>query len=403
MSATDRPRRVVVTGFGALTPLGTGAEALHARAVAGQASIVGGLARCDFDTTVFVSRKDARRMDRFTLLALGAGLEATAQAGWTDALPTDPGSIQCFIGTAIGGLITIEDQLAVMRVEGGNMVSPLTVPLLMANAAAAQLTIRLGLRGESAAVSTACTSGASAILAGARSILAGDADAAIVGGAEAMVTDFSRAMFAAAGALSRTGRSVPFERTRDGFILGEGAGVLVLESEDVARRRGAQILGTLIGYGSSSDGHHVTAPEPSGSAAAGAMRQALDRGGAAPADISYINAHGTGTILNDATEARALHAVFGDALSTIPVSSTKSSIGHLMGAAGAVEAIATIQALRRRHAPPTVGLADPDPDFGGLRLIQEGTDLTQSGRGYLGLSNSFGFGGHNVSLLFESA
>lgn len=399
----ESQRRVVITGVGAVTALGEGADTIHNAAVAGRTGIVDGLARCDYFTPGdHFSTREYRRMDRFSQLALVAGSEALKQAGWTEQLPADPALIHCVVGTAIGGLQTLETQLDGARSDGPRSVSPLTVPLLMANAAAAHFTQRYGIRGESSAISTACSSGAQAIVAGARAIRAGDADAAVVGGSEAIVTEFGIGMFDSAGALSPTGESVPFDRKRDGFILGEGAGVLVLEAEDTARRRGATVLAELSGYGVTSDGYHLTAPEPSGSYATLAVRRALEDSGAAPADLVYINAHGTGTTLNDGCETQALRAALGPALAEIPISSTKSSVGHLMGAAGAVEAIATIQALRHHIAPPTVGLDDPDPALGKLKHVLSATALRTHQVPSFGLSSSLGFGGHNVALVFRA-
>ncbi|MDT7729674.1 MAG: 3-oxoacyl-[acyl-carrier-protein] synthase [Actinomycetota bacterium] len=395
-------RRVVVTGIGAVTPLGVGAEALHHGAVAGKNGVTGGIGRCaDFDASALLSRREARRMDRFCQLAVVAADEAVRQAGWVDGPPAPAQRVHCIIGTAIGGLGTLEAQLNTFRTEGPGSVSPLTVPLLMANAAPAHVSMRFGLAGETAALSTACSSGAQAIIAGARVIRSGEADAAIVGGAEAATTDFTTAMFASSGALSPTGTSVPFDRTRDGFILGEGAGMLVLEEADIAQARGAHVLGEILGYGVTSDHHHVTAPEPSGAAAASAVRAALADSGITASDIAYINAHGTGTRLNDAAESTALRLALGEALAGIPISSTKSCTGHLLGAAGAVEAIATLQALRYRSAPPTHGLSEPDEALGPLTHVRTALALAPTDGGCIGLTNSMGFGGHNVTIVIR--
>ncbi|MFC9279108.1 beta-ketoacyl-[acyl-carrier-protein] synthase family protein [Streptomyces collinus] len=393
-------RRVVVTGMGAVTPLGAGAETLHHGAVRGDSGIADGLGRCaDFDPMKVLSRREALRMDRFCHLAVAAADEAVRLAGWGAAPPAPPERVHCVIGTAIGGLHTLEAQLNVLRAEGPEYVSPLTVPLLMANAAPAHLSMRFGLAGETSALATACSSGAQAIVAGARVIRSGEADAAIVGGAEAATSDFTQAMFTSSGALSPTGMSVPFDRTRDGFILGEGAGVLVLEAAETARARGAPVLGEILGYGVTSDHHHVTAPEPSGAFAAAAVRAALADSGIDARDVAYINAHGTGTRLNDAAESTALRRALGDALAAIPISSTKSYVGHLLGAAGAVEAIATLQALRYRTAPPTHGLTEPDQELGPLAHVQAALALKPSDKGCIGLTNSMGFGGHNVTIV----
>lgn len=392
-------RRVVITGIGAVTPLGVGAEALHQGAVRGESGIANGFGACaDFDAARLLSRREACRMDRFCQLAVAAADEAVARAGWVGGLPAPAERVHCVIGTALGGVSTIESQLDVLRTGGAEYVSPLTVPLLMANAAPAHLSMRFGTAGETSALATACASSAQAIVAGTRVIRSGEADAAIVGGAEAATTDFVRAVFASAGALSPTGRSLPFDRTRDGFVLGEGAGILVLEDAGLATARGADVLGEIIGWGVTSDHHHITAPDPSGAVAASAIRTALADGGIGAADIAYINAHGTGTRLNDMAEATALRLALGEATARIPISSTKSYVGHLLGAAGAVEAIATVQALRYRTAPPTHGLAEPDESLGPLAHVRTARALTPSANGYVGLCNSMGFGGHNVTI-----
>ena len=350
-----------------------------------------------------------RRMDRYTQLAVAAADEAIAQAGWGGGLPCDARRITCYIGTAIGGLDTLETQHLVMHTEGAEEVSPLTVPMMMANAAPAHISMRHGLHGETTAIVTACSSGAQAIVAGVRSILLGEADAAVVGGAEAGTTRFTRAIFNAAGAISPDGNSIPFDEERNGFNLGEGAGILVLESAENARARGAEVLGEIAGYGLSSDAHHITAPNPDGKYAAYALNRALETAGATPEQVSYVNAHGTGTELNDTTEVNVLRQVFGTALEDIPVSSTKSAIGHLFGAAGAVETIAMLQALRHGQAPPTLGLKNLDKRLGRVRISGEPQDLApgtfsaaDGAPKRLGLSNSLGFGGHNVTLAIRA-
>ena len=410
--------RVVITGIGAVTPLGVGAETLHERAVAGLSGLndenengLGGkVGRClDFDVKNPLSRREMRRMDRYTQLAVAAADEAIAQAGWGGGLPCDARRITCYIGTAIGGLDTLETQHLVMHTEGAEEVSPLTVPMMMANAAPAHISMRHGLHGETTAIVTACSSGAQAIIAGVRSILLGEADAAVVGGAEAGTTRFTRAIFNAAGAISPDGNSTPFDEERNGFNLGEGAGILVLESAENARARGAEVLGEIAGYGLSSDAHHITAPNPDGMYAAYALNRALETAGATPEQVSYVNAHGTGTELNDTTEVNVLRQALGDALENIPVSSTKSAIGHLFGAAGAVETIATLQTLRHGQAPPTLGLKNLDKRLGRVRISGEPQDLApgtfsaEDGTPKrLGLSNSLGFGGHNVTLAIRA-
>lgn len=396
----------VVTGFGAVTALGVGAGLLHDRAVAGESGLTDGMGRCgDFTAREHLSRHEARRTDRFSQLALVAAAEALAQAGWRTAAPPYPSDrVACVIGCGLGGTTTLGIQQGVLEGQGEEYVSPLTVPMAMANAAASHLSMRYALHGESLCVASACASGAQAIGTGLRLLAAGAADAVVVGGTEASTSPLISAAFRASGALSPTGASVPFDRDRDGFLLGEGAGILVLETAAGAARRGAAVLGSVLGYGASSDAHHVTAPEPSGRSAAAAVTRALADAEAAPGDIGYINAHGTGTVLNDRLECDALRLALGDALPAIPMSSSKAGVGHLLGAAGAVEAIATLQALRHATAPPTVGLRRPDERLGPLDLVRTARRLAPPvpGRPLIGLSTSFGFGGHNAALVLAS-
>ncbi|MEA2479644.1 MAG: 3-oxoacyl-[acyl-carrier-protein] synthase, partial [Thermoleophilaceae bacterium] len=327
--------RVVITGVGAVTPLGTGARTLLRRWAAGEVGIEDGVARCDFDPASVLTTKEVRRTDRFAQLALAASDEALAEAGWGDGPPCDPERVGCVIGTGIGGIGTIEAQHDVMRERGAKLVSPLSIPLMMGNAAAGTVAMRHGLRGQSYSVASACAAGAHAIGAAARMIQAGDADAVLAGGTESALTGLARAAFAAMGATSELGVSRPFDARRDGFVMGEGAGVIVLEDADAAALRGARVLGELIGYGASSDAYHLTAPEPNGGGAARAIRAALRDAGIEPGEVDYVNAHGTSTPLNDRAETAALRAGLGDAAAErVPISSTKSAIGHLLGAAG---------------------------------------------------------------------
>lgn len=389
--------RLFVTGLGAVTPLGVGVDALWEETVNGRSGIASGLGECRFDLSEHLSRREARRMDRFSQLAVIAAQEAVAEAGWDDGMDTS--RIGCIVGTAIGGLETIERQFGEHLLPQSGQVSPLAVPMLMANAAPAQIALRYGYHGQTAAVVSACAAGAQAVVDGARILRSGECDAVIVGGAEAANTSFTRAMFTSAGALSPTGRSRPFHARRDGFVLGEGAGMLVLETEESLRRRKGRALAELKSWGTSTDAHHLTAPEPSGTHAAAALRGALDSGGIRPSSIGYLNAHGTGTVLNDCTEALALRAVFGPELGGIPVSSTKSVMGHLLGAAGAVEAVVSILALARGMVPPTAGLDEVDPGLDDLMLIREA--LPWEPKRSVAISNSMGFGGHNVALAFS--
>jgi 3-oxoacyl-[acyl-carrier-protein] synthase II len=395
---------VVVTGIGAVTPLGVGAPTLHERWAAGVCGIEDGEGRCrEFVATDHLSVKDARRADRFTQLAIVASIEALADAGWDQGLPYEATRIGSIIGTGIGGIGTIEANDLVMFEKGPKQVSPLAVPLMMGNAAAAAVSMRHGLRGPTFGTVSACSSGADAIGTAMRAIKYGDAVAVVTGGAEAALTPLSRAAFGALDALSVCGISRPFDARRDGFVMGEGAGVLVLEDGEAARARGARILAVVRGYGATADAHHVTAPHPTGEGAAAAITRALEDAGAQPADIVYVNAHGTSTPLNDRAETIALKAALGEHARSIPVSSTKSAIGHLLGAGGAVEAAATILALRARLIPPTIGWAERDPDLD-LDYVPDRArplDLME-GRRPIAISNSFGFGGHNAVLCLEA-
>ncbi|MFP5363312.1 MAG: beta-ketoacyl-[acyl-carrier-protein] synthase family protein [Thermoleophilia bacterium] len=397
-------RDVVITGVGAVTPLGVGARTLHERWTAGNSGIRDGEAPCaDFAPTDHMSAKQARRADRSTQLAVAAGNEALEDAGWTDGLPYEAELIGCVLGTGIGGIETIENNHDQLRDAGAGSVSPLAIPLMMGNAGSAALSLQHGLRGPVFSVVSACAAGSHAIGTALRMIQHGEAEAVVTGGAEAPLTPLSRACFEKMGAISPSGVSRPFDARRDGFVMGEGAGVLVLESGDAARARGARILGTLRGYGSTGDAHHITAPHAEGRGGARAMQVALRDAGVDPDKVDYVNAHGTSTQLNDRAETRALKTVFGARAGDIPVSSTKSAIGHLLGAAGAVEAVATVLALRDRVAPPTIGWEEAEEDLD-LDYVADGARPLEmaNGRPPVALSNSFGFGGHNASLCLEA-
>jgi 3-oxoacyl-[acyl-carrier-protein] synthase II len=397
-------RGVVITGVGAVTPLGIGARRLHARWLSGRCGIEGGIARCaEFDPSEHMSSKEARRSDRFTQLAVAAGAEALADAGWRDELPYEPARIGCVIGTGIGGLGSMEAGHDLLRDSGPRRVPPLLVPLMMTNAAAGVLAMRHGLRGQTFSVGSACAAGSHAIGVSTRLIQAGDAQAVVTGASEAALTPLARAAFAAMAATSRSGISRPFDRRRDGFVMGEGAAVMVLEDAESADHRGARILGRVLGYAATSDAHHLTAPDPTGSCAADAIRGALRDARLSPADLDYVNAHGTSTPLNDRAETQALKSALGAHAARIPVSSTKSAIGHLLGAAGAVEAVTTVLALGERVAPPTLGYEQPDDglDLDYVPRRARILPTRQNGHGAkpaVGLSNSFGFGGHNAVL-----
>ncbi len=399
-------RRVVITGLGAVTPLGVGAASLHERWAAGNCGIADGIGACkEFEPVDHLSVKEIRRLDRFSQLALVASAEALAQAGWDSELPYDALRIGCVIATGIGGIETVEIQHDVMRDKGPRSVSPLGIPQYMPNAGAAAVAMKHGLKGQMYGVVSACSGGGHAIGSALRMIQYGDADAVVAGGAEATLTPFGFACFNSMQALSPTGFSRPFDARRDGFVMGEGAGVLVLEEESAARERGATILGEIAGYGSTSDAYHLTAPEPTGGPASRAIELALADAGATVEDISYINAHGTSTQLNDAAETAALKRALGEARAKqIPISSTKSAIGHLLGAAGAVEAVETSQVLATRVIPPTLGYEVPDPELDLDYVPGEARPLVAANGGPpLAISNSFAFGGHNVSLVLRGA
>jgi 3-oxoacyl-[acyl-carrier-protein] synthase II len=395
-------REVVVTGIGAVTPLGVGARTLHERWCAGSSGIESGEgAASEFEPTDHLSVKEARRADRFTQFALVAGDEAVAEAGWDGELPYDPSRIDVVIGTGIGGIGTLERGKEILMEQGARKVPPLSIPLMMSNAAPAALSMRFKLLGNSFGTVSACSAGAHAIGEAARKIAYGDADAVMTGGSEASLTPLARAAFSALDALSPTGISRPFDARRDGFVMGEGAAILILEDAEKAAERGARVLAQVRGFGATSDAYHLTAPDKEGAGAAAAIRKALEDAGAEPEDIVYINAHGTSTPLNDRAETKAIKAIFGED-TDIPVSSTKSAIGHLLGAAGAVEAVAMILALRDRIAPPTLGYEEPEEGMDLDYVPGQTRQLRVNGKPAVGLSNSFGFGGHNVVLCLEA-
>jgi 3-oxoacyl-[acyl-carrier-protein] synthase II len=397
-------RRVVITGVGAVTPLGVGADALLRRWVAGEVGIADGEGACrDFEAAEHLSKKEIRRADRFAHFAMVAADEALAAAGWSAGEPPYPSErVSCVLATGIGGLGSLEAQHDALRDEGPKAVSPLSVPLFMPNAGAGTLSMRYGLRGQSFSVASACAAGSHAIGVATRTIQHGDADAALTGGGEATLTPLARASFEAAGALSPSGISRPFDERRDGFVMGEGAGILVLEEAEAAAARGATVYGEVLGYGSTSDAYHLTAPEPEGRHAADAIRLALADAGRDASQVDYVNAHGTSTPINDASETAAIKLALGEEQArAIPVSSLKSSIGHLLGAAGAVEAIATLLAMRERTLPPTLGLEQQDPALDLDYVPLRARPFAPRGERPVALSNSFGFGGHNVVLCLE--
>src|SRR3954447_3520067 len=400
-------KSVVITGMGAVTPLGIGARTLYERWLAGQSGIEDGRGEAsEFDPKEFLSVKEARRADRFSQFAIVAGDEAFEEAGWpvNGDKPYDSDRIGCVIGTGIGGINTLERGKELLIEYGEKKVPPLSVPLMMSNAASGTLSLRYGLHGNSFGTVSACSAGAHAIGLAARLIQAGDADAVVTGGSEAALTPLSWAAFKALDAISDSGISRPFDPRRDGFVMGEGAGILVLEEEEAARERGARILGYIRGYAATSDAHDLTARERNGRGAAKAMELALKDAGIEASDVLYVNAHGTSTPLNDRSETNAIKAALGDELAAkIPVSSTKSAIGHLLGAAGAVESIATLLALRDRIAPPTLNYGEPDEGLDLDYVPNEARPLQNGDVRAIGLSNAFGFGGHNAVLCLEAA
>jgi 3-oxoacyl-[acyl-carrier-protein] synthase II len=401
-------RRVVVTGFGAVSPLGVGASALIDRWCAGESGIVDGVGACrGFTPGEFFSVKEIKRFDRFTQFAVLAADEALGMAGWAKGqLPVAADCVGCVIGTGNGGTETMSAGWHDITSGGDAAVSALLIPRAMANSAPAFLALRYGIEGPSFAVGSACSSGADAIADGVRMLRLGETDAMIVGGAEAQIIRLPLAGFTNMGALSEVGISRPFDARRDGFVMGEGAGVLVLEAVEVAERRGAPILGEVLGYGQTNDCHNIVAPHPDGRGAAKALARALANAGVSADDIDYVNAHGTATTINDRAETLALKQVLGERATRVPVSSLKSSIGHLIGAAGAVESVATLLALQRAIAPPTLNYEMPedglDLDYVPNHARAMFTDDTRPDRRRVALCNSFGFGGHNSVLVLAT-
>ena len=406
---------VVVTGLGLVTPIGIGAKEVWASLMEGtsgagpiesfDASELPVRFACevtDFDPSHFMPAKEAFRTDRFAQMALAAASLAWEQASCLE-FPCAAERIGVIVGSGIGGLGTIESEHKALLSGGPRRVSPFMIPKLMPNAAAGAIAMEFGFNGPNYAVSSACATGAHAIGDAYRNIKAGVADVIIAGGTESACTPLAMAAFARMGALSTRNDSPatasrPFERDRDGFVMGEGAGILVLENKDVALRRGADILAEVTGYGASADAHHVTQPDPEGKGARLAMQAALTEAGVRPEQLDYINAHGTSTPFNDRIETAAIKDVLGPESKRIPVSSTKSQTGHLLGAAGAVEAAISVMAIRESVVPSTRNLEVADPDCD-LDYVSQGP---REGTVRSVLSNSFGFGGQNCSLVFEA-
>jgi 3-oxoacyl-[acyl-carrier-protein] synthase II len=385
-------RRVAVTGLGVLSCCGIGADALwtglNGEPPDGERRVPG------FDPEVWLSSKEARQLDRFAQFSVAAADLALEDAG---ELGADPGRSAVIMGTGVGGLQTLETQILVFGEKGARRVSPRLVPMMMSNAGAAAVSIRMGWHGPSETIVTACAAGTHSIGHAARLVASGRCDVAIGGAAEAGMTGVGIAAFANMTALSTSGNSRPFDVRRDGFVITEGAGALVLESWDHAEARGAHIYGELLGSASTADAHHITAPIPGGSGAAACMTLAMEDAGVDPAAIGQINAHGTSTPLNDRAEADAIAKVFGTA--SPPVTSTKGITGHGLAAAGAIEAVAVLLSMEHRLIPPTWGYEEPDPDIhldivaGSARPWEPAPTL----------SNSFGFGGHNGTVVIGPA
>lgn len=383
-------RRVAVTGLGVVASCGTGAEPFW-KGLCGPPP-VGERRVADFDPTLyFESPKESRRSDRSTQFAIAAAGMALVQAG---TLTADPSRCGVFIGTGIGGIQTLETEIAVLLEKGHRRVSPFLVPMMMANAASAAVSMRHGFQGPAENSCTACAAGTHAIANASRLITSGRCDVVLAGGTEAAFTPTAIAGFTNMTAFSSKGVSRPFDAERDGFVMGEGAGILVLEERSIAEARGATVLAEILGGASTADAHHITAPSPGGGGAVACMEMAIEEAGISAEAIGYINAHGTSTPLNDMAEAEAIDKLFGSP--GPPVSSTKGITGHALGAAGALEAIAVIMAIRHSLLPPTAGYATPDPDMPKLNLVSGGPIAWKPAPA---LSNSFGFGGHNGCLV----
>ncbi|MEB3211370.1 MAG: beta-ketoacyl-ACP synthase II [Leptolyngbyaceae bacterium] len=407
-------KRVVVTGLGAITPLGNTLTdywdgLLQGRSGIGQITLfdasqhacrIAGEVK-GFDPLDFMDRKDAKRMDRFAQFAIAASKQALTDAS-LDITDLNAEQIGVLIGTGVGGLQVMEDQAHVLHTKGPSRCSPFTVPTMIANMAAGLTAIHTGAKGPNSCTVTACAAGSNAIGDAFRIVQGGYAQAMICGGTEAAITPLSMAGFAAAKAMSLRNddpdhASRPFDQTRDGFVMGEGVGILILEELEHALSRGAKIYAEIVGYGTTCDAYHMTSPVPGGSGAARAIQLALKDGGLVAEQVSYINAHGTSTPANDSTETAAIKTALGDHAYSLAVSSTKSMTGHLLGGSGGIEAVATVMAIANDKVPPTINLENPDPACDLDYIPNQSRNLTVN----VALSNSFGFGGHNVTLAFQ--
>lgn len=414
MHKSNGRRRVVITGMGVVTPLGNDPNTLWSSLLRGESgvdfikSFPAQEFACkiaatvsDFDPSHYIERKDLKKMDRFVQFALCAALQAVENAGLCIE-KEDVERVGVYVGSGIGGLSSIEEQHKVLLEKGPRRVTPFLIPMLIIDIASGWISIYLGIKGPNIACATACATGANAIGDAFRMIERGEVDVMIAGGTEAAITPLGVAGFCAAKALSTRvcapkEASRPFDRLRDGFVIGEGAACVVLESEEHAKRRGARILAQVCGYGLSADAYHVTSPLPTGEGAAAAMRAALKDANIEPEQIDYINAHGTSTPLNDKCETAAIKSVFGMHAYNIPISSTKSMIGHLLGAAAAVEFVVCVLTIRDGLIHPTINYEYPDPECD----LDYTPNKARKGNINTILSNAFGFGGHNVSLVIK--
>lgn len=405
-------KRVVVTGMGAVTPIGIGSDEFWKALLAGKSGItkisrfdasayttqIAGEVR-DFEPGQYMDKKEAKRMDRFTQFAVASAKMAIDNAA-LDLEKEDRSRIGTIIGTGIGGMDTLHEQYRVLFEKGPGRISPFFVPMMIGNMAAGQTSITFGLQGPCTCVVTACATGTNAIGDAFKLIQRGDADVMVAGGTEASISPAATAGFCAMKAMSTHNEepekaSRPFEKDRDGFVMGEGAGVVILESLEHALARGAKIYAEVLGYGFNADAYHITAPAPEGAQQAACMAMAIRDAGLEPADIDYINAHGTSTPLNDKNETLAIKSLFKDHAYKLAVSSTKSMTGHLLGAAGAVEFIALTMAIQDSMIPPTINYETPDPELDLDYVPNKARAKTINA----GISNSFGFGGHNATIL----
>ncbi|MGP4082200.1 beta-ketoacyl-ACP synthase II [Pseudalkalibacillus sp. R45] len=406
-------KRVVITGLGTVSPLGNDTETTWTNIINGKSGI-GELTRRDkdqfpakvageateFDPAQYMDKKDARKMDRFTQFAIAATQMAVKDA---DLTITDDNAdrVGVWIGSGIGGMETYEQQFQVFMEKGQRRVSPFFVPMMIPDMASGQVSIMLGAKGINSCTVTACASGANSIGDAFKAIQRGDADVMITGGTEAPITSMALAGFSSAKALSfntdPSSASRPFDANRDGFVMGEGAGILVLESLESAQKRGARIYAEIVGYGATGDAYHITAPAPGGEGGVRAMNIALQDAGMSPSEVDYLNAHGTSTDFNDKYETMAIKSVFGDYAQKLAISSTKSMTGHLLGAAGGLEAVLSIKAIENNIMPPTINYETPDPECDLDYIPNEARKAEVNAV----MSNSLGFGGHNVALLFK--